>query len=62
MASGMTQTTISEAARIIDRLIVLLPTKDFNAVDDALNWLRRHALDDAWLTASTRDLMESGDD
>jgi hypothetical protein len=59
------QTTISNrirlghAAKIIDRLLVLMPDHDCNAVDDALQWLIEHDGPGVWLSDATRDRMNN---
>ena len=51
-----------EAAKIIDRLLCLLQhDRNFNSVEDALEWLRQHASSDLWLSMATRDQMEIRD-
>ncbi len=47
-----------EAAKIIDRLLGLIPTLDYNAVDLAIAWLREHDHAELWLSVRTRDAMK----
>jgi hypothetical protein len=53
----MNQTDLNQAAKIIDRLLILLPTRDYHAVDQALSWLREHDHPGLVLSVATRDLM-----
>lgn len=49
----------ADAAKIIDGLLRLLPGGVYNAVDDALAWLRDNAGPELFLSVSTRERMES---
>jgi len=49
---------MDDVARIIDRLLCLLDSHDYNAVDDAVRWLIKYADDEEWLSVKTRDLMD----
>lgn len=48
-----------EAAKIIDRLLCLLPDRDYNATDLALRWLIEHDHSRLVLSLSTRVEMEN---
>lgn len=57
---------IDEAARIIDRLLVLLADTRaddtsylYNAEAQAIGWLRKNTSDDTELSVQTRDRMRS---
>ena len=50
---------IQQGAKIIARLISLLPTTDLNAVDVALAWLARNVRNSPPLRSSVRDAMEA---
>jgi hypothetical protein len=56
----MNRTELDRAAKIIDRLLILLPSRDYNAVDLALLWLREHDHPGLCLSVATRDLMTAG--
>lgn len=53
---------IAEATKIIDRLLILLDSADYNAVDDAVKWLCKHTEPETWLSVRTRDLMAKSTD
>jgi hypothetical protein len=52
---------ITEARRVIDHLLGLVPKTDFTAVDAAVAWLKGHDRPDAFLSMRTRDLMDAAD-
>ena len=55
-------TDMDQAAKVIDRLLVLLASHDYNAVDDAIAWLRKTDHPGRRLTVSTRDRMEAAEE
>ena len=52
----MVDDAMEAAAKVIDRLLCLMPNRDSNACENALLWLKRHDKG-WWLSASTRDAM-----
>ena len=57
----MAESSLDRAAKIIDRLLDLLPDDGYHAVDDALHWLFEHDHAGLWLSVATRDRAEAAE-